>query len=71
MAPRVRPCDWWKVGIATDPQPEDKRYSTLDSAMDRAEKMSAAHGFNTPVAIWDSQDVIVHLFLCGQVFSDE
>lgn len=70
MAPRVRPGGWFKVGVATDPKPEDAIYSTLDSAMDRAEKMASAFGFNTPVAIWDGDAVIVSLFLCGQVFME-
>ena len=59
---------WFRVGIATDPQPNDKIYDELHQAIDRAKRMYDAHSYDTPVAVWDEQHVIVYLFVCGQQF---
>lgn len=56
------------VGIANDPQPEDKfRYFDRKTALVKA-KDRAMCNWHLPVCVWDSQDEIVRLFLCGEEF---
>jgi hypothetical protein len=38
------------------------------AAIEKASAMADAYGWNTPIAVWDDKDEIVHLFLCGQQF---
>ena len=62
------PASYWRVGRATEPMPEDKYYSDFSVAIDKAGRMADAEGVRVPIAVWDEQSDIVHLFLCGEQF---
>jgi hypothetical protein len=57
----------WRIGNAQDPRDVDLRFKDEYAAIDAAQAM-ASHNWSMPVAVWDEQDDIVHLFLCGQQF---
>lgn len=58
----------YRVGIATDPQPEDRIYDCEQQAIEKAQDMVDAYGVKTPIAVWDEQDDPVWLFLLGEQF---
>ena len=57
----------WRVGDAACPSDDDIRFADERAAIEAAQYM-ALKAFSRPVAVWDEQDDIVHLFLCGQQF---
>lgn len=61
--------EYWTVGQANDPQPEDKLtyFRTIEEAIDGAQSRANCN-YNTPIAIWDNRNDIVYLFLCGEQF---
>lgn len=57
----------WQVGSASNPKPTDEWFEDEMLAIEKAEKL-AQEDFYWPVAVWDENYDIVHLFLCGQQF---
>ena len=59
---------YYRVGIATDPQPEDPYCDTQQEAIEKA-KRRADCDFRLPVAVWEGErGEIVWLFLMGEQF---
>jgi hypothetical protein len=58
----------WRVGIAADPLPEDRRYDDEREAIEAAARMVEAQGWNVAVAVWDERDDPVWLFMLGEQF---
>ena len=56
----------YKIGVLTDPKPNDKEVYDSDKAHDLASEM--AKDPNLPIAIWDAGDEVVTLFLNGDEF---
>lgn len=63
-----RPNEFWRVGIANDPKPEDKIYDREEDAIAKAASMASAQGYYTPVAVWDCHGDPVWLFMLGYQF---
>ncbi len=57
--------EYYRVGIASRPDPHDMVCATESDAIECAQKMS---GFNTAVAIWDDRDEPVWVFVLGEQF---
>lgn len=60
--------EFFRVGIANDPKPEDKVYDRDVDAVAKAMLMADVYGFNTPVAVWDSRGDPAWLFMLGEQF---
>lgn len=58
----------WRVGIACGSQAEDKRYYHEWEAIEGAERMAVAKGFYVPIGIWDFENNLKWLFMCGEQF---
>lgn len=58
----------WRVGKAFMPKAEDRRYGDEQAAIETAKIMSDALGWYEAIAVWNDEDDIVHLFICGQQF---
>jgi len=43
-------------------------YSVEADAIERAGRMAAAYGFNTPIAVWDDRGDPAWLFMLGEQF---
>ena len=57
----------WRVGEATNPHPNDKVFELLDDALAHA-RLATKRNWSLPIAVWDRNDDIDYLFLCGEVF---
>ena len=60
--------DIYRVGRANDPQPEDPTYVREADAIERAQRMADAYGFNAPIGVWDRFGEPVWLFMLGEQF---
>lgn len=60
---------YYRVGLAQDfPDPSDKYYDGECVAIDKAESMHAAYGFNLPIVVRDDRDEPVWVFVLGGQF---
>lgn len=57
----------YRVGLALDPQPEDREYGEQWLALEKAQKMADAYGVNMPVAVWEG-DRPLWLYFMGEKF---
>lgn len=57
----------WRVGEAANPHPNDKTFELLNDALAHA-RLSAKRNWSLPIAVWDTDDNIDYLFLCGEIF---
>lgn len=62
------PARCWRVGVANDPQPEDRVYEDEQAAIQAAHARHEALGFGVPVAVWDERDEPRWVFLLGEQF---
>lgn len=56
------------VGVAADPQPEDRIYPSEAAAIEAAAHLAECQGFTRAVAVWDEMDQPLRLFMLGQQF---
>jgi hypothetical protein len=57
----------FRVGNAVNPKSSDPWYDDELKAIEEAQSY-AKLDFHRPIAVWDEQDNILHLFLCGEQF---
>lgn len=59
---------FYSVGIASHPDPSDKRYATEAEAIDAAQEMANRFGFHATIAVWADDDEPVYVFVLGEMF---